>query len=112
MITVKFGNDATTPGEELYRVFLKTLRVFGQPHNSKDLETYLGLIVVRKHYELIRSTIPGTLCIRDLLLKQTLAYLSAICVTQPKDIVDCRGYHGDVSRANSTDNVWFSSTAT
>ena len=49
--------------------------------------------------------------IMDLPLKQTLAYPSAVCVTQPKGIIDGRSYRVDDSRVNSTDGR-LSSTAT
>jgi hypothetical protein len=46
MITEKFSNDTAIPDGE-YRIFLKALKVFGQPDNPTDSETYLSPIVVK-----------------------------------------------------------------
>jgi len=39
-----FSNGTTIPDGE-YRIFLKALKVFGQPDNPEDSETYLSPII-------------------------------------------------------------------
>ena len=45
-ITGVFSDNTTIPDGE-YRAFLKALRVFGDPNNSKDMETYLSPVFVK-----------------------------------------------------------------
>lgn len=46
MIEGKFSNETAIPDGE-YRLFLKALKIFGNPDNPKDWETYLSPIVVK-----------------------------------------------------------------
>jgi len=45
-ITANLADNTTIPDGE-YRAFLKVFRVFGNPNNSRDVETYLSPVFIK-----------------------------------------------------------------